>query len=74
MAQKTCVARLVCDVYFLVTFCDLTLTFSTMAFEVLMHYQSKTFTSTLCEVELFAACLTDPTVQSVKTVFFFFYF
>ena len=70
MTQKTCVARHVCDFHFLVTFCDLTLTFSGMTF-VLTHYHSQTFTSALCEFELIASRLIDPTVQNVKTVFFF---
>ena len=72
MAQKTCVARHVCDFYFLVTFGDLpwTWTFSGMTF-VLTQYLSQTFTSTLCEFELFAAHLTDHTAQNVKAVFFY---
>ena len=65
MTKKTYVARHACDLYFLVSFCDLTLTFSGMTF-VLMHYHSQTFTSTLCEFELFTARLTDPRVQNVK--------
>ena len=69
MTQKTCVARHVSDFSFLVTFCDPTLTFSGMTF-LLMHYNSQTFTSTLCEFELFAARLTDPTVQNVKFFIF----
>ena len=68
MTQKTRVARHLCDFYILVTFCDLTLTFLGMTF-VLTQYLSQTFTSTLCEFELFAARLTDPTPQNVKTVF-----
>ena len=45
MAQKTCVAQHVCDFYFIVTFCDLTLTltFLSMPF-MLMQYPSWTFT------------------------------
>ena len=45
MTQKTCVARHVCDFYFIVTFCDLTLTltFLSMPF-MLMQYPSWTFT------------------------------
>ena len=70
MTQKTCVARHVCGL-FSVTFCDLTLTFSGINF-VLTYYHSQTFTSTLCEFELFAALLTDPTLKNVKTVFFTF--
>ena len=66
--QKMCVARHVYDFYFLVTSCDLTLTFSCMTF-VLTHYHSQTFSSALCEFELIASRLTDPTVQNVKTVF-----
>ena len=52
--------------------CDLTLalTFSGMTL-ILTQYPSEIFTSTLCKFELFAACLTDPTAQSVKTVFFY---
>ena len=65
MTQKTYVARHACDLYFLVSFCDLILTFSGMTF-VLTHYHSQTFTSTLCEFELFAARLTDPRVKNVK--------
>ena len=57
--------------YFLMTFCDMTLIFSGMTF-VLMHYHSQTFTSALCEFELIASRLIDPTVQNVKTVFFTF--
>ena len=71
MTQKTCVARHICDFYFLVTFCDLTLTFSGMTF-VLTHYHSQTFTSALCEFEHIVSCLTDLTVQNVKTAFFTF--
>ena len=73
MAQKTCVARHVCDFYFLATFCDLTLalTFSGMTF-VLRQYHSQILTSFLCYFELFAAHLTDPIAQNVKTVFFTF--
>ena len=71
MTQKTGVAGHVCDFYSLVTFCDLTLTFSGMTF-VLTHYHSQTFTSALCEFELIASRLIDPTVQNVKTVFFTF--
>ena len=69
MTQKTYVARHACDLYFLVSFCDLILTFSGMTF-VLTHYHSQTFTSTLCEFELFAARLTDHRVQNVKVFFF----
>ena len=70
MTQKTCVARHVCDFYFLVTFCDLTLTLSGMIF-VIMHYNSQIFTNTLSEFELFATRLTDRTVQNVKFFFTF---
>ena len=73
MAQKTCVARHVCDFYFLVTFCDLTLPFSGMTF-ILTQSHSQICTSTLCEFELFATRLTDPTAQNVKTVLLFFSF
>ena len=62
--MKMCVALHVCDFYILVTFCDLTMTFSGMTF-VLTHFHSQTFTNTLCESELFAARLTDTTVQNV---------
>ena len=72
MTQKTCVARHVCDFYFLVTFCDLTLTLSGMIF-VIMHYNSQIFTNTLCEFELFATRLTDPTVQNVKFFYLWHY-
>ena len=65
--MKTYVALHVCDFYFLVTFCDLTMTFSGMTF-VLTHFHSQTFTNTLCEFELFAARLTDTTVQNVETI------
>ena len=68
MTQKTYVARHACDLYFVVSLCDLILTFSGMTF-VLTHYHSQTFTSTLCEFELFAARLTDPRVQNVKVFF-----
>ena len=53
------------------TFCDLTLTFSGITF-LLTYYHSQTFTRTLSELELFAALLTDPTLENVKTVFFTF--
>ena len=69
--MKTYVALHVCDFYFLVTFCDLTMTFSGMTF-VLTHFHSQTFTNTLCEFELFAARLTDTTVQNMKKGFFAF--
>ena len=65
--MKTYVALHVCDFYFLVTFCDLTMTFSGMTF-VLTHFHSQTFTNTLCEFELFAARLTDTTVQNVEKI------
>ena len=73
MAQKTYVARDVCEFYFLVTFGNLpwTWTFSGMTF-VLTQYLSQKFASTLCEFELSAARLTDHTVQNVKVVFFTF--
>ena len=64
--MKTYVALHVCD-FFLVTFCDLTMTFSGMTF-VLTHFHSQTFTNTLCEFELFAARLTDTTVQNIETI------
>ena len=70
MTQKTYVARHACDLYFLVSFCDLILTFSGLTF-VLTHYHYQTFTSTLCDFELFAARLTDPRVQNVKVFFIF---
>ena len=53
------------------TFCDLTLTFSGVIF-VLTYYHSQTFTSALCEFELFAGLITDLTVENVETVFFTF--
>ena len=37
MTQKTCVARHVCNFYFIVTFCDLTLTFISMPFVLMQH-------------------------------------
>ena len=69
MTQKTRVARHVCDIYFLATPRDLTLTFPGINF-VLTQYPSQTFTSFLREFELFAAYLTDPTAQNAITVFF----
>ena len=69
MTQKTYVTRHACGLYFVVSLCDLILTFSGMTF-VLTHYHSQTFTSTLCEFELFAARLTDPRVQNVKVFFY----
>ena len=71
MTQKTCVARHICDFYFLATFFDLILTFSGMTF-ALSQYHSHTFSSTLCEFELFATHLTNHTAQNVKTMFFIF--
>ena len=70
MTQKTCVARHVCDIYFLATPCDMTLTLPGMNF-VLTQYPSQTFTRFLCGFELFAAHLTGPTAQNAVTVFFF---
>ena len=66
------VARHACDFYFLVTFCDLTLTmtFSGMTF-VLTQYSFQIFTSTFCEFELFAARLTNSTDTNAKTVSFY---
>ena len=58
MTQKWYVARNACDIYFLVNFCGLILTFSGMTF--VLRIITQTFTSTLCEFELFAARLTDP--------------
>ena len=47
ITQKTCVTWHLCDFYFLINFCDLTLTltFSNMTF-VLTRYASQTFAST----------------------------
>ena len=72
ITQKTCVTWHLCDFYFLINFCDLTLTltFSNMTF-VLTRYASQTFASTLCEFKLFAARLTDPTAQNVKNGVFY---
>ena len=71
MTQKTCVTCRVCDLYFIVTFCDLTFTliFQSMTLE-LTQYPSQIFTSTLWEFELLAAHLNDPRAQNVKTMFF----
>ena len=71
MTQKTCAARHVCDL-FSVTFCDMTLTFSGPITFVLTCYHYQTFTSTLCDFDLLAALLTEPTIENVKTVFFTF--
>ena len=68
MTKKTYVARHACDLYFLVSFCDLILTFSGMTF-VLTHSHSQTFTSFLREFQLFAARLTDPKVQNVRVFY-----
>ena len=69
MIQKTCVAQHVCDFYFIVTSCDLTftLTFSSIPF-ILMRILHGHLPSTLGECELFAARLTDPGPQNVKTL------
>ena len=66
MTRKACVAWHVCDIYFLAILCDLTSTFSDMTF-VFTQYHSLTFTSFLCEFELFAAHLTAPTAQNAIT-------
>ena len=73
ITQKPCVTWHVCDFYFLMNFCDLTLTstFSSKTF-VLTQYASQTFASTSCEFELFADRLTDPTAQNVKNGVFTF--
>ena len=68
MTQKWYVARNACDIYFLVNFCGLILTFSGMTF--VLRIITQTFTSTLCEFELFAARLTDPSPKC-ESVFFF---
>ena len=38
---------------------------------ILTPYPSQIFTSSLCEIELFAVRLPDPRAQNVKTVFFY---
>ena len=61
MTQKTYVARNACDFYFLMTFCDLTLTLTLLGKAVLlMQYLSWIYKSTLCKCELLEDCLTDP--------------
>ena len=70
MTRITCVARHVCDIYFLVTLCDLTLTFLGKTF-LLTQYPSQTFMIFLCEFEVFAAHVTDPTAQNAITVLFY---
>ena len=58
---------------FIVTFYDLPLTLNLLSMTfVLTQYHSQIFTSTLCELELFAARLTDPRAQMVKTMSFTF--
>ena len=69
MIQKRCVARHAFDLYFLATFCDLTLTFPGMTFALMQYPQ--TFTSFLCEFEHFAAHLTDPSAQNAKKCVFY---
>ena len=65
--QSTCVAQHVCDLYFIVTSCGLTLALLSLAC-VIMHYPSYTFTSTFSEFELFAVHLADPRAQNVNTL------
>ena len=69
MTQKTCVAQHVCDLYFTLTFCDLALAFLSIAI-VPTRYPSQTFARTLSGFEPFAALLTDPRAQNVKTLHF----
>ena len=73
MTQKTCITQHVRDFYFIVHFCDLTLTltYSGMTF-VLMHYPFQTFISTFCAFELLAARPTDHRAQNVKALFLYF--
>ena len=66
MAQKTRDMRHVCDFYFIVTSCRLSLTLN--AISLLMQYLLQTLTSTLSEFELYAARPTDPRAQHVKTL------
>ena len=71
MTQKTCVALHVCDFYFTVTICDLTLTLTFRKYalrtcSILCGHLS----STLGEFDLFAALLTDPIAQSVKALYY----
>ena len=70
MNQKTCVARHVCGFYFVVTFCDLTLTLTFRKYGLGTHAVSFVDISAALwvSVDLFAARLTDPRAQKVKTL------
>ena len=71
MTQKACVARHVCDFYFIVTFCDLALTLTLLSMPFVGTYAASfvdIYPGTLGECDLFAARLTDPRAQKVKTL------
>ena len=63
------VARHVCNLYFIVIFCDLTLTliFLSMPFVFMQYPLWTSLPSTLGECNLFAARVTDPRAQKAKT-------
>ena len=67
MTQKTCVARHVCDFYFIVTFCDLTLTFCKYALRTYAVSFVDISAALWVSVNLLAARVTDPRAQKVKT-------
>ena len=69
MTQKRWVARHVCDFYFVVTFCDLTLTLTFCKYALGTYAVSLVYISAelRVSVDLLAARLTDPRAQKVKT-------
>ena len=70
MNQKTCVTPHVCDFYFMVTFCDLTLnsTFCKYALRAYAVSFLDIYPALWAGLTFFAARLTDPRAQKVKTL------
>ena len=69
MTQKTCVARHVCDSYFVVTLCDMILTLTFCKYALRTYAVSFVDISAVLwvSVDFLAARLTDPSAQMVKT-------
>ena len=70
MTQKTCVARHVCDFYFVVTFCDLTLILTFCKYALRTYAVSFVAISAVLwvSVDLSAARLTDSIAQKVRHI------
>ena len=69
MTQKTCVAWYLHDFYFVVTFCDLTLTLTLCNYALRPYAVSFVDISAVLwvSVDLLSARLTDPRAQKLKT-------